>query len=312
MSSEFAKDVDMGLSDKNKYLSSKYFYDAKGSVLFQQIMELPEYYLTRAELNIFQTKSLNILSKINAESIDIIELGAGDGVKTIEFLKHLSDAGAKLKYYPLDISEDAINQLVDKISLSLPALIISPLIGDYFNKMPHIPPSHAKKVVLFLGANIGNYRHNKAVSLLKLINDNLDLGDMLLIGIDLKKSPNLVAKAYNDSKGVTKAFNLNLLSRINAELGGNINLLKFDFYSQYNPQTGEIESYLVSLEKQEVYLKATDKTYQFGENELVFTELSKKYSTSEIETLAYESGFDCIAQFRDENNYFADCLFEKT
>jgi len=311
MLSDFAKDVDCGFSEKKKYLSSKYFYNDKGTVLFQQIMAMPEYYLTRAELNIFEIRSLDILEKIDSDQIDIIELGAGDGLKTIEFLQQLSNERINLTYYPIDISREAINQLTEKLASKLPNLRIQPLIGDYFKELNKVPKSAAKKVVLFLGANIGNYRHHKAVELLKLINVNLLEGDMLLIGIDIKKSPNLIANAYNDAQGITKAFNLNLLNRINLELGGNITLDKFDFYSHYSPESGEIESYLVSLANQEVFLEATNKTYNFLKNELIFTELSKKYDTKEIETLAGEGGFSCIGKFYDENEYFVDCLFEK-
>ncbi len=311
MQSDFAKDVDQGFSDDKKYLSSKYFYDDKGTELFQQIMRMPEYYLTRAELNIFETRSLDILEEINSDKIDIIELGAGDGLKTIEFLQQLTNEKIDFTYYPIDISTEAVNQLTKMMISKLPNLLIQPLIGDYFKELENVPKSDAKKVVLFLGANIGNYRHPKAVELLKLINENLQQGDMLLIGIDIKKSPNLIARAYNDAQGITRAFNLNLLARINSELGGNINLDKFDFYSHYSPESGEIESYLVSLESQEVFLKAIDKTYSFIKNELIFTELSKKYDTAEIEILARDAGFSCIAQFYDEHEYFTDCLFEK-
>ena len=311
MNSEFANDVDMGFSDEKKYLSSKYFYDDRGSFLFQQIMELPEYYLTRAELNIFQTKSLDILKKIGSDHLDIIELGAGDGLKTIEFLKHLIAADTKLTYYPIDISQEAINILSEKITRNFATLNMKPLVGDYFKELHDIPASNAKKVILFLGANIGNYRHQKAIDLLKLLNKDLSQGDMLLIGIDIKKSPNLIAKAYNDEQGITRDFNLNLLSRINTELGGDINIDNFDFYSHYDPQTGDIESYIVSLEKQEIFLKACNRYYQFSKNELIFTELSKKYNKQEIEELATLAGYKCVAQFHDENDYFADCLFEK-
>jgi L-histidine Nalpha-methyltransferase len=311
MNSEFAIDVNQGLSDPNKYLSSKYFYDDRGSLLFQKIMALPEYYLTRAELNVFETKSLDILAAIDAKKLDIIELGAGDGLKTIEFLGQLAGAETDLTYYPVDISQEAINQLIKKVKDNLPELNVKPLVGDYFAELDNIPNSSAKKVILFLGANIGNYRQLMAVSLLKLINDNLRKGDFLLIGIDIKKSPNLIARAYNDREGITKAFNLNLLTRINRELGGNINIEKFDFYSHYSPEKGEIESYLVSLADQDVYLQSLDKTYHFAKNELIFTELSKKYDVQEIEELAAAAGFKCVARFNDENDYFTDCLFEK-
>lgn len=311
MNNDFARDVDQGFSADKKHLPSKYFYDDKGSLLFQQIMELPEYYLTRAELNIFQTRSLDILAQIGEKNLDIIELGAGDGLKTIEFLRYLTSVNSQITYYPIDISAEAINQLIKKIREELPELRVKPLVGDYFKELYKIPSSKARKVVLFLGSNIGNYRHQKAVDLLKLINNNLSQGDMLLIGIDIKKSPNLIAKAYNDSQGITRAFNLNLLSRINSELGGDINIDNFDFYSHYSPQTGEIESYLVSLVDQNVYLEACDKRYRFAKNELIFTELSKKYDSDEIDRLASDAGYNCIAQFHDENDYFADCLFEK-
>jgi len=307
----FANDIDEGLSATKKYLSSKYFYDDNGSLLFQKIMELPEYYLTRAELNIFQTHSLDILNSIAAKKLNIIELGAGDGIKTIEFLRQLLKAGTDITYFPIDISKEAIDQITSKVKEQLPDLKIEPLIGDYHQVFKGIASSHTKTVVLYLGANIGNYKQPAAVKLLKMLSENLTSSDMLLVGIDLKKSPALIAKAYNDDEGITRDFNLNLLARINRELGGNFNLETFDFYSYYNPDNGEIRSYLVSLKDQNVFIKACDKTYQFEKNELIYTELSKKYDKQQIEDLATNAGFRCVAQFYDNNEYFADCLFEK-
>lgn len=307
----FAKDIHKGLSAKNKYLSSKYFYDEEGSRLFQQIMELPEYYLTDAEMSILQTKSGEIFSTLNAIKLNIIELGAGDGIKTIEFLQHLTEAQAEVTYYPIDISKEAIDQLSQKVTKALPNLPVKPLVGDYFNELGHIPSSAAKNVILFLGANIGNYTNDKAVELLKLINANIRKGDMLIIGIDLKKNPALIASAYNDNQGVTRAFNLNLLTRINRELDGNFDMSSFDFYSTYNPDQGEIRSYLVSLKDQKVMIGFSKKQYHFAKNELIYTELSKKYNKTEINELAAKAGFTCIAQVEDELGYFADCLFEK-
>ena len=307
----FAKDVDAGLSARKKQLPSKYFYDDEGSRLFQQIMELPEYYLTRAEMNIMQTRTLDIYASIDSNKLDIIELGAGDGQKTIEFLRHLLETNTELVYHPIDISKEAISQLKHKVSNELPELNIKPLVGDYFLEMHDIPPSEAKKVVLFMGANIGNYKFQEAVDLLKHINDNIDFGDMLIVGIDLQKDPNLIARAYNDAKGITRAFNLNLLTRINHELGGDFKVDQFDFYSHYNPENGEIKSYLVSLEDQSVKIDSCAKSYKFSKNELIYTELSKKYNSNEIENLAFEAGYRCIRQFHDNDGFFADCLFEK-
>jgi L-histidine Nalpha-methyltransferase len=309
--SVFAKDVDSGLSAAEKYLSSKYFYDDKGSRLFQQIMALPEYYLTKAEMNIMQTKSLEIYQAINSPQLDIIELGTGDGLKTIEFLRTLLAAKAEIVYHPIDISGEAIDQLKLKMSKALPELNIAPLVGDYFEKLSEIPATGKPKVVLFMGANIGNYLYPAAVDLLKHINQNINRGDMLLIGIDLQKDPNLIARAYNDSGGITRAFNLNLLTRINTELGGEFDLHKFDFYCYYDPIRGEIRSFLVSLANQEVFIRANDKKYHFSRNELIYTELSKKYTQQQIEQLAADAGFKCINLFHDDADYFADCLFEK-
>jgi len=214
-------------------------------------------------------------------------------------------------YYPVDISKEAIDQLTENVKQTLPELVIEPHVGDYFQEMGRIPHSMAKAVVLFLGANIGNYSQPKAVELLEHIGERLTTGDIILIGIDLKKDPELISKAYDDDAGVTKKFNLNLLTRINRELDGDFNLEAFDFESGYDPDSGEVNSFIVSLTDQKVAIGALGKKYNFKKGEKVHTELSKKYGRDEIEVLAQNSGYRLKDQFFDRNGYFVDCLFEK-
>lgn len=307
-----AEDVLEGLSATHKYLSSKYFYDDEGSRLFQKIMALPEYYLTNCEHEILRQKGNEIYRALQFEShFNVIELGAGDGSKTVDLLKSFLETGADFTYVPVDISEEAISILSNKLSNDLPEVNIHPMVGDYFEVLEEIRSEHLPSLVLFLGSNIGNYPYTEGMELLQLIQKHLQEKDKLLIGYDLKKGPNTIATAYNDVSGITRAFNLNLLTRLNRELGANFDVEQFDFYSHYNPETGAVKSYLVSLEKQDVYIEELDKTFQFVKNELIYTELSKKYSLQEIEEMADKAGFACSQHFQDSKNFFTDSLFCK-
>ena len=308
---QFLKDVDEGLSSNPKTLKSKYFYDDKGSELFRQIMDLPEYYLTRAELEIFKTKSDQIIEAIDTDRFNIIELGAGDGFKTKEFLRAAEEEKLTTNFYPIDISMEALEMLSENIKGVYPEDRVELHHGDYFVELEKVYSSTVQEVVLFLGSNIGNYNPDRAIELLKLIGAKIKLGDILLLGVDLKKDPKLIARAYNDSQGVTRNFNLNLLSRMNRELGANFNLEAFDFYSFYDPDFGGVKSYLVSLNDQEVNFDSLDKTFSFAKNELVYTELSKKYSIAEIAELASQAGFQLKEYILDSKEYFAECILEK-
>jgi len=307
----FLKDVDEGLSSNPKYLLSKYFYDDKGSELFIQIMNLPEYYLTKAEFEIFSQKSNEIIEAIGDSRFNIIELGAGDGMKTREFLKAIEEKGIATKYFPIDISGDVLDQLEKNVKELVPSQLIEPHEGDYFLELEKVYSSDIKEVVLFLGANIGNYTKEKAIQLLQLIGEKIKKGDILLLGVDLMKSPAMIASAYNDSQGVTKAFNLNLLERINREMAADFHINKFEFYSHYNPLSGEVRSFLVSLMEQVVDVPAIKKSFSFSKNELIYTELSKKYSVDDINELASAAGFKLSKMITDNNSYFAECILLK-
>lgn len=250
--SVFEKDVLEGLSRKLKHLPSKYFYDDEGSRLFQTIMHLEEYYLPRLEMEIIKNQSANIIQTINQPSVEILELGAGDGTKTVEFLDAISKTTTEFSYYPFDISQEALNINQSVVKKRLPNLKTRGVLGDYFQTLSEFRKKPTPKLVLYLGSNIGNLRFDEAISFVQHIWENLNVGDYLLIGVDLRKNPKKILAAYNDSQGVTKEFNLNLLRRINRELGADFDLEKFDHYPFYEPITGIAFSYLISLDNQTV------------------------------------------------------------
>ena len=309
----FAKDVLNGLTSNPKRLSSKYFYDDIGSQIFQEIMEMPEYYLTDCELEILQEKSGEIFTSLGYQGrFDIIELGAGDGAKTKEFLAHLEQKGVEFDYVPIDISEKALELLVEDLQEYLPKTKIMPLAGDYFRVLQQYDRGEHPALFLFLGSNIGNYETAEAIHLLKMIHSHMRSGDHLLVGFDLKKNPYTVLRAYNDVQGITKRFNLNLLARINRELGANFNIDHFGFYPFYDPRNGEVRSHLFSKVRQTVCFEALDTDITFQKNELIYTELSKKYSPEEIEQLAGRAGFRHQQHFLDSRTFFSDSLWQKT
>ena len=312
MNNTFAQDVLTGLTAKNKHLSSKYFYDDNGSRIFQEIMQMPEYYLTNSEFEILSSQSEQIIDAIQFQQpFNIIELGAGDGSKTFKLLEYLVTNEIDFHYVPIDISQEAIDILSSKLLEKLPNLSIQAKVGDYFKVLNDLKQDTTPSLLLFLGSNIGNYLGEQVNELLSLFNENMKSGDKLLIGVDLKKNPLTIQKAYLDEAGITKKFNLNLLLRINRELDANFTIDDFDFYSYYNPDTGDVKSYIVSLHEQEVNIKKLNKTVEFKRDELIWTELSKKYSLKEIEHLANSNGFNIRQNFLDNKRYFVDSLWEK-
>jgi L-histidine Nalpha-methyltransferase len=308
----FAQDIDSGLSTPIKSISSKYFYDDIGSRIFQDIMAMPEYYPTSCEFEILSLQSDAITAALNfSQPFQIVEFGAGDGLKTRQLLKKLIEQGREFSYIPIDISKKAIDDLIRNMLVHLPSLNIKPMIGNYFSMMEELASSEIPNLFLFLGSNIGNYQNEEADDLMMQFYRNMKYGDKLLTGFDLKKHPAVIARAYNDAQGITKAFNLNLLQRMNRELGANFKINQFDFYSNYNPVNGEVRSYLVSLAVQQVYFSKLKKSFFFAHNELIWTELSRKYSLAEIESMAERSDFKVIGHFLDCKHYFADSLWVK-
>jgi len=313
MSNSFAQEVEEGLSLPAKKLSSKYFYDDIGSRIFQEIMAMPEYYPTKCELRIFQAHSADIVAVTNKENLNIIELGAGDASKTYYLLKAWLESGNDFVYSPLDISQEALDQAKNSLAQRLPQLKVSPIKGEYFQVLERLSndTSTVNKLVLFLGSNLGNFPYQGAFKFLKQLYEALKPGDQLLIGIDLKKAPSIILPAYSDAGGITARFNLNLLERINKELDGDFKLKNFKHYASYEPETGEVRSYLISQKEQDVHIGAVNKSFHFAEMESIHTEISKKYGQEEFKQLIKEVGFAWKEAYYDSNLYFMDVLMEK-
>ncbi|MBE9586473.1 L-histidine N(alpha)-methyltransferase [Mucilaginibacter sp. JRF] len=307
--SQFMHDVLTGLSAKPKHLQSKYFYDEQGDKLFQDIMNCPEYYLTGLEMEIFtqQTELLANAIRESGEPFDLIELGAGDATKSIHLLRRLVEQGTDFEYMPIDISGHVISELEANLPSSVPGLKLTGLEGEYFQMLEKASAiSNRRKVVMFLGSNIGNMPVSDAQAFCVEIRKHLSDGDMMLMGVDLKKNPNIIRAAYDDKGGITKAFNLNLLTRINRELGADFDLEQFDHYCNYDPETGACKSYLISLNEQVVNLHG--KSIRFEKDEYIWMEISQKYTIEEVDEMAIQAGFTPAGHIFDSKHWFVDAV----
>jgi dimethylhistidine N-methyltransferase len=309
---EFAYDVLVGLSERHKRMSSKYFYDDAGSQYFQRIMDLPEYYPTDCEAEILRSHASALTSRI-AESgpFNVVDLGAGDGKKTLIVLDHLRRAGADFVYVPIDISEGAMRQLVATIRAQMPDVRVEGLVCEYQDGVRYLGEAQGgrQNLVLFLGSNIGNFNAVQARAFLRRLWSSLGHGDYAVVGFDLKKDIEVLLAAYNDRDGVTAAFNLNLLHRMNRELGANFDVKSFRHYGTYNVFSGAMESYLVSLEPQVVRVDALEQSFAFDAWEPMHTEYSYKYLRSDLDALARDTGFELVDRFEDARGFFTDALW---
>lgn len=308
---EFGEHVRAGLNARPRKLSSRYIYDAAGSKLFERIMALPEYYLTRAEYAILESQSGAIADALPAwQHFDLIEFGAGDGTKTRLLLQELLGRGARFRYLPLDISAQALKDLGANLANWLPGLDYVPLQAEYFAGLESLRDGRPK-LVLFLGSNIGNFTPEQTLEFLRHLAASLSPGDCLLTGFDLKKEPQRILSAYHDSQGVTQEFNRNLLRRINRELGGHFDPEAFEFFPSYQPESGEMRAYLVSTKDQSIAIDALGESFSFRAWEAIHTEVSRKYDLPLIESLAEQSGFRVKGHFHDGHWDFVDSLWEK-
>ena len=307
----FAADVLVGLSETNKYLPSKYLYDEEGSRLFTKITNLKEYYPTSCEKETLQRNKEQIAAHVSAQPFNLVEFGSGDGQKTSVLIDHFLTQKYEFQYVPIDISHSANIELVDKFITDFPELDMEALTSDYFAGIRCLNNRSARRnLVLFLGSSIGNFSHAEARVFLRNLWNCLKNEDLLLIGFDLKKDIELLLSAYNDPAGVTALFNLNLLARINDELGGRFNLENFRHFGTYDVFSGAMESYLVSLVQQEVFIEEIGCSFKFRPWEPIHTEYSYKYLKSDIEQLARETGFQVCEHLYDSRKYFVDSIWE--
>lgn len=308
---QFADEVRQGLSKSPKTLSSKWFYDARGDTLFRNIMAMPEYYLTDCEAEIFKRAGPTLLKALDHQPFELVELGAGDGAKTQYLIEQFIKAEVLFTYRPIDISANAIEILGELINRRWPRLPFSPVRGDYFDALSRLGKhiTGRPRLVLFPGGNIGNFIPAEARAFLRRLHDFMRQGDLLLTGFDLKKDPDVILAAYNDPAGHTAAFNLNLLTRINRELGADFDLSNWRHWESYDPLTGAARSYLVAREAAEITIADLDETFSFAPAEPIAVEISQKYSRNEIESLAKSAGFTFLQNLEDSRGWFADSLW---
>jgi dimethylhistidine N-methyltransferase len=311
MLDQFIADVAEGLGEQPKRLASKYFYDRWGDRLFEQIMRMPEYYLTDCELEIFSTKSSEILELAGVKPdvhFELVELGSGDGLKTRELIKTLIEGNYAFEYVPIDISGHALKRLSAKLLEEFPDLNIRPRQGDYFEMLSSLDTGSDPKLLLFLGSNIGNQSDAAAARFIAELASYLNEGDQLLLGVDLIKDPSIVLPAYNDAAGITAEFNLNLLRRINRELGADFDLEKFRHAPVYSKEEHAAKSYIESLEEQQVHIQALDQSFHFNKGEKIHTEISKKYDDEILEKIVEGSRFHIATKVTDSKHWFANYI----
>jgi dimethylhistidine N-methyltransferase len=288
------EDVIAGLSLPQKALPPKYFYDAAGSRLFERICRLPEYYLTRAELALTR-KNVASIARFAGRGCELIEYGSGESLKTRLLIRALRPSA----YLPVDISEAALRGATQRLSREFPWLRIVPINGD-FSRPIELPASRARRVVYFPGSTIGNLTPEEAHAFLSMTRGQ---ATKMLVGVDLRKDANVLHAAYNDSRRVTAAFNLNLLARINRELGADFDLKRFAHYAFYNAALGRIEMHLVSLKRQTVRIGRHRFAFDAGES--IHTENSYKYSIEGFGALAAQAGFAAKIAWTDRKGLFA-------
>lgn len=309
----FENDVYEGLRRHPKRLYSRYIYDEAGDKLFQQIMAMPTYYLTQTEFGILEEQKSAISQQFSAigEAFELYELGAGDGKKTKILLRELIHQGIPFTYRPIDISSHVLDVLEKAIIEELPKVDISPIQGTYFDTLREIKTQSTRpKVILFLGSNIGNLLHPQAVDFLRQLKDCMDPQDYLFVGFDQKKNPETILDAYNDPEGITAAFNMNLLVRINRELGGNFETDRFKHWESYDPETGTARSFLVATEAMKVRIEKLNLNIQLNAWETIHTEISQKYDAPTIDWLCEQAGLETVCFFSDQRQWYSNYLIK--
>jgi dimethylhistidine N-methyltransferase len=301
----FRRDVVNGLSSRPKTLPCKYFYDERGSQLFEQICELDEYYLTRTELSIMR-KYAPQMGSVFSEPVLLVELGSGSSVKTRLLLQHLPKP---LTYVPVDISYEHLYRTARGIAQDYSGVEVVPIAADFTQDfdLPRDPRPSENVVVFFPGSTIGNFAHQESCVLLEHIAGLCASGGGLIIGIDLQKDPRIIEAAYNDRRGVTAEFNLNLLIRINRELNADFNVDGFVHRAVYNQKLGRIEMYLISQRSQNV--RVGDEWFSFVKGETICTEYSHKYRIDQFADLAFTAGLKLERRWTDSQELFAVLQF---
>lgn len=298
-----AAEVLEGLSRNPKSLPPKLFYDGEGSALFDRITELPEYYLTRAERSILELRGAEICD-VAGRALQVVELGPGDGSKAALLLRHLARRQLRVDYVPIDISHEALFAAAERLHREFPNVQVRPVVADITQEFS-LPPTRARRLVLYLGSSIGNFDPADAAALLQGVRRCLRTRDKLLLGADLVKPESLLRAAYDDPGGVTAAFNKNVLGRINRELGGHFQLDSFRHVALWNPAASRMEMYLESLREQDVTVERLGRSFLFKRGERMHTENSYKYTVEGVRDLLGRAGFESQCIWTDHPRWFS-------
>lgn len=302
--SNLPDDVRKGLSSEPKFIPSQYFYDEKGSFLFDKICRLPEYYQTRTEQSLLVDFSAEIVRLTKAK--ELIELGSGVALKTKVLIKSFLDHLGALTYIPMDISPSALEEAQQRLQ-SYSGLKIKPLVGDYTRNLTCISPRDIC-LILFLGSTIGNLGPEQTQDMLSAISGRLTKNDWFLLGVDLMKDTAVIETAYNDTQGITAAFNKNILSVLNRHLDGNFNLSDFVHTAFLNKEKNQIEMHLIARKQVSVLLKKINLHVNIQKGESILTEISRKFSRKNVYTMMEKSGFQLKHWLCSDNGYFALAL----
>ena len=306
----FAEEISYTLSQNSKFINPKFFYDRKGSDLFESICSLPEYYPTKTEISILK-KLKHDLSSYLDENMNLVELGSGSSVKTRLLLDIFTTLQTKTEYFPIDISE-ILTESSEQLLKDYDTLHITGIIDTYEGGLEFLKNyDDNKNLIIFLGSSFGNFTPDDGKLFLEKIFSTMNSGDLFLIGLDLVKDKNILEAAYDDSQGITAKFNLNVLSRINDELDADFNINNFSHYSIYNETDQRIEMNLKSLVSQSVIIAKSNLSLNFNKDELIHTEYSHKYHASQIEKLLTDVGFTIKNIWLDDKKYFSLTLVSK-
>jgi L-histidine Nalpha-methyltransferase len=306
---ELMLDLEHGLSKERKAIPSKYFYDQKGCDLFNAITHHSDYYLTQCEIEILNSHIKTIADLFSREAFNLVELGPGEGIKTKIILDQLIKDNLSFTYMPIDISKKYLDDLSQEFLQTFPDLQLKTIQADWIEGLKHLDAAK-RNIILFLGSSIGNFTPQAGIQFLREIAASLKNGGYIFIGFDLCKDEDILLRAYDDSDGITRQFNFNLLDRINKNLGGDFDISQFAHKPRYNTSEDAMESYLVSMKNQLITIRSINKTFNLNLNEEIHVESSYKYRLERIEHMARESGLRIINNFYDAKKYFLCSLWE--
>ena len=303
-------DVRETLFKHPRSLSPKYFYDERGSELFDQICSTPEYYPTRTENRLLSRYAMDIINKSRPHQI--LELGSGYSVKTRRLFDACQSIAHNCIYAPFDVCEEVLIESAQKLTAEYDWLDLMPLLGDYHGGLGNLPENNGTRLFAFLGSTIGNFEQDDAQAFIREVNNNMNEGDYFLIGVDRVKEQNVLHAAYNDAQGITAQFNLNVLRVLNRELDANFNINGFTHSAVFNEEKERIEMRLVASSEQKVEINELNESLHLVPGEDILTEISQKYTYEGIEKLLTKSGFSIIKHYEDEDAYFSLVLAEKS